>query len=175
MFAAELRMLEGDPYPLKVTWKQCCLVCENISSCTSVNFNEVSKVFEINTMKMKSREYRLQPSKGWKIYEKLPCGLGYMTGKRCRHIQNQFQYDKILTYQEASDFCFLIGRKLVTVENEQYKIDLLSDAGLADMYIHANIWLGNRTETSCPCFRREFADVIIRDCDSNASIVCERH
>ncbi|XP_060579599.1 uncharacterized protein LOC132736472 [Ruditapes philippinarum] len=172
-FPADLRMVQGVPFPLKVGVSQCCLVCASDDTCTSVNFNKVSQVCEINTLKMKSREYHMQSETGWKLYEKLPCGLGYMTGERCRHIQNQFQYYVPLTHQNASDFCNLLGENILTLENEQDKLDLQSDAGLAEMDTDAFIWLRDRIGTSCAFFRREFADEKMRNCDLNANIVCE--
>ncbi|XP_060579597.1 uncharacterized protein LOC132736470 [Ruditapes philippinarum] len=173
-FPIELRMMQGIAFPLKTDINQCCRVCANNDTCTSVNYNYISQICEINTLKMKSLEYRVQPSSGWKLYEKLPCGIGYMSSKRCRHIQNFFQHDEIRTHKEASDFCHLLGDNLVTLEHEQDRNDLETDAGLADMYINAYIWLGTSIGTECSCFRRQFADTIMRDCNLNAAIVCER-
>ncbi|XP_060579598.1 uncharacterized protein LOC132736471 [Ruditapes philippinarum] len=123
---------------------------------------------------MKSLKFRVQPYSGWKLYEKLPCGIGYMSGKRCRHIQNLFQPDKIRTRQEAYDFCHSLGENLVALGNSQDRRDLEADAGLAGMNMDARIWLRGSVGSNCYCYRRKFDDLIMIDCNSNAAIVCQR-
>jgi hypothetical protein len=70
-FPIELRMTQGIAFLLKTDINQCCRVCANNDTCTSVNYNDVSQICEINTLKMKSLEYRVQLSSGWKLYEKV--------------------------------------------------------------------------------------------------------
>ncbi|XP_045184253.2 uncharacterized protein LOC123542448 [Mercenaria mercenaria] len=171
----DVRMIQGVPLQsnLRLTESRCCLICAKDENCTSVNYNDVTSVCEINSIKMMSQEFRLQQATGWKVFEKLPCGLGHMTGAHCHHIQNLFQTDNVLTYQEALDFCHALGLNLATLETDQEITDLLSDAAMAEMYINAYIWLGVKEENNCLCFRREYEDSIFRSCDLNAAVVCE--
>jgi hypothetical protein len=71
-------MTQGEMYSSEIDINTCCLVCANNDTCTSVNYNKGSKTCEINTLKMKSREYRIQPDQGWTLYEKVWFSLTYI-------------------------------------------------------------------------------------------------
>ena len=50
---------------------KCGLVCSCNYECSSINYNNVTKVCEINMQKMKSQEYRIHKDAGFKFYDKV--------------------------------------------------------------------------------------------------------
>ena len=168
----------------------CCNECTLSGRCVSASFNRYDGKCELNMGSIFTEGNDLFVfTPYWDTFEMMPCGLGWQTGRNCRHL-----ISLACTYIEAQNYCSSFYDNLVALNT---KIELnglyvyLDNTNRTDLVSERRFWVGfnnsampwNATVVDVDgdgrCLvinpeERNQTDFESWDCDSRFWFVCER-
>jgi len=185
--------LRHDNNTVKLTRKSafiCCKECTLSGRCVSASFNRYDGKCELNIGSIFTEGNDLFAfTPYWDTFEMMPCGLGWQTGRNCRHL-----ISLACTYIEAQEYCSSFYDNIVALNT---KIELnglyvyLDNTNRTDLVSERRFWVGfnnsampwNATVVDVDgdgrCLvinpeERNQKDFESRNCDSRFWFVCER-